>query len=416
MIKVIKFNDYRVPITRGSYQRFLMIKLLKEGQPIRSPINLALVLDKSKSMAGIPIEQVKEAAQRVIDLLSPDDLITIVVFDSSAKCIVERERVTPTSIRSIKNKIQQITANGMTAIDRGMKLALDKIKVNANQYVNRCILLTDGCNTVDPDSDKNCIELANIAANLGIPFSAFGFGTEYNDKLIECIADIGKGKTDYIDQPEKIVSYFQQEVQEVSTTFAKNVKLRLKLLIPDMRLSQVNSAFIVYPQIIEIESKQINDEYEFNLGDLLFNEPKIILLQLFVPNAMFGKQRAGIIYAYYDSPASGKFGERTQEREVIIEGVSPYTPSIDPEVEEWIGRVKIYIQQRMAEKLIESGKYSDAVTLLQSAQKTAIQLGQQEVATQLQSNITKLQRGERLTKEEQIKTKIITKTTILKQK
>ncbi|MEO0118630.1 MAG: hypothetical protein ABIK66_05855, partial [candidate division WOR-3 bacterium] len=90
--------------------------------------------------------------------------------------------------------------------------------------------------------------------------------------------------------------------------------------------------------------------------------------------------------------------------------------SIDPEVEEWIGRVKIYIQQRMAEKLIESGKYSDAVTLLQSAQKTAIQLGQQEVATQLQSNITKLQRGERLTKEEQIKTKIITKTTILKQK
>ena len=289
-------------------------------------------------------------------------------------------------------------------------------KVNLKEYVNRAIVLTDGVN--EHGNDSRCIELARDAADKGIPFSAFGFGVNWSPDLLEQVGDAGKGRMVHIGNSNDVVSLFEEEVRSASATAAKNVRFCLDCVdatIPGLRLAEINAAYVIKPQIAPVTPiKKGGGIWEFPVGDVSFDLPKSLLIQLFFPPVNEGYCNCGELYGLYDLPAKRSSNLKSGSCGIGIKGVAHHRPSVDSEVRDCIARLQIYVQQHLAEQLEGQGKTGEAVTILQDAARTALQTGQKELATILQNNATTLQSGKEITKEERIKTILQSKTTLQK--
>ena len=87
-----------------------------------------------------------------------------------------------------------------------------------------------------------------------------------------------------------------------------------------------------------------------------------------------------------------------------------YQPDIDPQVQQYILALAKYRQTQLAEAKLQQGDRAGAATMLQTAAKTALQMGDKSAATVLQTSATRLQSGEELSEAERKKTRIVSKT------
>ena len=95
-----------------------------EGLPQSAPLNLCLVLDRSGSMAGQKIANLRQAVSLVIDQLGPMDILSIVLFDDRAEVLVPAAPVTDKN--ALKAKVRSITARGGTEMSKGMQLGIQE--------------------------------------------------------------------------------------------------------------------------------------------------------------------------------------------------------------------------------------------------------------------------------------------------
>src|SRR5271157_2190187 len=85
----------------------------------RTPLNLAVVLDKSGSMTGAKLEKTKQAATQLVDRLAPNDVFSLVIFSDEARVLLPAQKVEDRE--AIKEKIAGIEAGGCTALHAGVK-------------------------------------------------------------------------------------------------------------------------------------------------------------------------------------------------------------------------------------------------------------------------------------------------------
>ena len=123
----LALNDAGIDANQTSTQRQLAISVSASGETIDRtvPLNLCLILDHSGSMMGKSLETVKTAASLLVDRLSPEDRLSIVVFDHRAKVLIPNQLITDRE--HIKKQIKQLTADGGTAIDEGLRLGIEEL-------------------------------------------------------------------------------------------------------------------------------------------------------------------------------------------------------------------------------------------------------------------------------------------------
>src|SRR5919201_6091907 len=100
---------------------YVLLEATPEGLPAqlpKLPLNLCLVIDRSSSMRGDRLNQVKDAAGRIIDQLTQDDFFALVVFNDRADVIVPAQRVTNKA--ELKQEIGRVEAAGGTEMANGM--------------------------------------------------------------------------------------------------------------------------------------------------------------------------------------------------------------------------------------------------------------------------------------------------------
>ena len=133
-----------------------------------APVNLALVIDRSGSMRGDRLEKAKMAALMVVDKLGPEDVLSVVAFDSSVEVLVPAGKVKDPEM--IRRTIMAISDNGQTALYDGVNTGLGQIREHlVKTHVNRLILLSDGQANVGPSSPGELAALGVEAGKLGIP-------------------------------------------------------------------------------------------------------------------------------------------------------------------------------------------------------------------------------------------------------
>ena len=192
------------------------------------PLNLVLVIDKSGSMADDDkMSRVKDSLRTMLGKLRPDDIISIVAFDTGAKVLYPANRIGDGY--AVRYAIDCLRPDGWTNLHGGLMLGYAEAKKHFRAgATNRVILLTDGI------ANQGVVEPARIASDSlkyngqGIDLSTIGVGLELNNDLLRTLARSGRGLYHFISDFNDINKVFVNEVQSLISSVAKNVQVKVE--------------------------------------------------------------------------------------------------------------------------------------------------------------------------------------------
>lgn len=402
-------NDANLDGGQMSSQRQLSIAVSAIPSAVERnvPLNLCLILDHSGSMGGGPLQTVKEAASQLVDKLKPGDRLSLVGFDHKAKVLIPNQVVDQPE--RFKKEIKKLKASGGTAIDEGMKLGIQELHKGSPETISQAFLLTDGEN--EHGSNPRCLQLAQEATKSNITLNSLGFGDNWNQDILEQIADAGGGTLAYIERPEQAINEFSKLFERIQSVGLTNAYLLFSFM-PKVRLAELKPIAQVYPDTIELPVQEQGNKFVVRLGDLMKDVERVILANLYIGQFPLGESVIAQLQIRYDDPAMAATNLLSDIIEVKANVIQPYQPNLNPEVQQHILALAKYRQTQIAETKLQQGDRVGAATMLQTAAKTALQMGDNSGATVLQTTATRLQEGEELSEAERKKTRMASKTVI----
>jgi Ca-activated chloride channel family protein len=411
-----KLSDRVLDSTQGSSQRQLAIAVSANAavDGNNAPLNLCLVLDHSGSMGGQPLDTVKRAARDLVDSMYLQDRISVIGFDHKAHVVVENQPVD--RLESIKAKIQSLKASGGTCIDDGIKLGLQETSKGKDGTVSQIFVLTDGEN--EHGDNERCFQFSRLATEYNMTLHSLGFGDSWNQDVLERIADAGGGAMAYIPSPAAAGEEFQKLLKRVQAIGLTNAHLILQLA-PHVRLAELKPIAQVAPDTIELAYQTEGDAIIVRLGDLMTDVERVVLFNLYISPTSYAaeypdRSEIPILTAQvrYDIPSQAQINSLSSPVAIAATLVQDYTPQVDPQLQNYLLALAKYRQTQLAEQKLQQGDRAGAATMLQSAAKTALQMGDQNASTILQNNATRLQTGTSLSESDRKKTRIASKTVL----
>ena len=195
----------------------------------RTPANLVFLLDVSGSMnAADKLPLLKSAFRMLVKQLNKQDKISIVVYAGSSGVVLE-----PTAgdkKGAILSALDKLSAGGSTHGSAGIKLAYSMAEQSfIKGGINRVILATDGDFNVGTVNHEALVNLVEKNKSKGISLTTLGFGHgNYNDALMEQLADHGDGNYAYIDNLSEARKTLVQQIAATLETIAKDVKIQIE--------------------------------------------------------------------------------------------------------------------------------------------------------------------------------------------
>lgn len=197
------------------------------GGGARTPLNICLVIDRSGSMEGTPLEYVKQACNYVVDMLTPNDVLSIVTFEETVDVLMPPQRVT--AKQPIKEGIQRLTVGNTTNLHGGLALAVQQVLMaNEANRATRLVVLTDGDPTAGIKDFSALVAHAGDIKDKGVTITFLGFGPDYNEELLASMAKRAGGNYYYIHRAELIPEVFRTELEHLMTVSARGLSLRVK--------------------------------------------------------------------------------------------------------------------------------------------------------------------------------------------
>jgi Ca-activated chloride channel family protein len=402
-----QLSNGNLPQGQTVAQRQLAIGVSAQRPPHNNlPLNLCLILDHSGSMAGKPMDTVKKAACELLNHMNHHDRISVVGFNHKARVVVPNQPVD--YVERIKSDIYGLKADGGTCIDDGIKLGLVELAKGKDGTIGQAFILTDGEN--EHGNNERCLQFASLATEYNITLHALGFGDFWNQDILEKIADVGGGKLVYIPDPSAADREFQQLLQRVKAVGVTNAHLLLELA-PGVRLAELKPIAQVAPETIELNYQQEGNTIVVRLGDILTDQERAVLVNLYI-NYSDRQPMVAItrVQVRYDN--LGYANLLSSPVDVSARITADYCPTLQPEVQNHVLALAKYRQTQMAEAKLKQGDMAGAATMLQSAAQTALQMGDRQGATILQTNATRLQAGTTLSEADRKQTRIVAKTVL----
>ncbi len=196
----------------------------------RVPLNLALVLDRSGSMSGHKLDYVKQAAIHLVDMLQEQDRVALVTFDNTVDVITHSCLVTKQNRRDLQDQISRIESGGTTFLSGGWLAGGEEVARHQDAgMLNRILLLTDGQANVGVTDMEILAQQAGELSHRGISTSTFGVGLDFNEYLLEGMANQSEGNYYFIDAPERAHEFFLQEIGKIQKINLREVEVILDL-------------------------------------------------------------------------------------------------------------------------------------------------------------------------------------------
>ncbi len=293
VVPVLDPRSERRLLRAGGSSSFLdvVVRVAKSpnrAQPERSPVHVALVIDRSGSMAGEKVRTAKRAALAVLDALNERDTAAVVVFDSRIDVVQAEEPVTALVKAHVAAELANIDARDSTALHEGWLVGCRAIAADsaepsaeARSGVRRCFLLTDGqANVGLTRSDELAQAAAQVREMAHVSTSTFGIGTDYDEELLGPMAEAGGGQFHHLRTPQEIATTFVGELEQMLGTLARDARLEIKAT-RGITVELVSA----YPWQAGAPSPADSGRWAATLGDLVGGEDRHVVVSLNFPPA-----------------------------------------------------------------------------------------------------------------------------------
>jgi len=183
-----------------------------EKEKEKPSLAMALVIDKSGSMTGVPIELARQAAKAAVELLGSRDTIGVVGFDHAAQVVCEM--TSAVEVDSVQAAIDSLQAEGGTYMYPAMVEAKEMLE-STPAKIRHMICLSDG-HTQPADHESLTEEMADA----GITVSTVALG-DADKQLMASIAEIGRGRYYETSDPANVPQIFTKETMEATKSAIK---------------------------------------------------------------------------------------------------------------------------------------------------------------------------------------------------
>lgn len=309
----------------------------------RAPICIVPVVDVSSSMSGAKIDYVRKSCRKLIDHLSPGDMIGIVAFGSSVQEIAPITEISQHQKEVLKDAVGNLQANGCTNMAGGLNVALNwvnKMKLPKNVVV-RVVLFTDGNANIGV-SGRDLLPF--LQENIGnATVSCFGFGVDCDQELLADMSNQSDGNYAYIDSPDAALTAFARELGGLMSVYAQDIEVHIspnsnnevvEVLNDEDVEEKDGSAVVKLRDILGEEQKfivarvklgsvekplprkvgafKVNVKYKDNSGDTQSLEEEMVKLK-FVKAGQESKQEDSDVVLHRDRLLAGRAQDRAEE-------------------------------------------------------------------------------------------------------
>ena len=243
------------PSRFGEGKRLQLLRIGLQGRVMpaahRKDAILTFVIDVSGSMQKENrLGLVKKALTLLVDQLRPTDKVGIVVYGSRGRLVLPHTGIEQRS--EILAAINSLAPGGSTNAEEGLRIGYDLAWRNASvNHINRVILCSDGVANVGNTGPDEILKEIRTYVNKGITLSTVGFGMgNYNDVLMEQLADTGNGSYTYVNT-----------LTEAKRIFVENLTGTLQLIAKDAKIQvDFNSEVVSRFRLLGYENRSLNHE------------------------------------------------------------------------------------------------------------------------------------------------------------
>jgi Ca-activated chloride channel family protein len=353
----------------------------------RPPINVCIVIDKSTSMRGQRLDQVRAATLAILKDLESRDSACIVAFSDRAEVIVSHDQARDLS--TARSRLSLLQAGGGTEIGQGLELGMAELqKTFSKEGVNHLILLTDGRTYGDEDL---CLQIAERAAEKGITVNGVGIGADWSDRLLDDLASRSGGNVLFLDTPKAITNLLKRIFDSLSKVFASRVRLEGAF----GEQVDLRSSFRLLP-----DPMPTGDTLPMILGHLPKDGRIRLLLEVVVHPAFALTQVQLADFQVAADILGGEAGAQSLPVNISL----PVSKTPDPEpapkdIVAALSQIALYTMQEKARHEAELGQSSQAARRLENLATQLLAVNERDLAKAALSEAERLTHSRRLSTE-----------------